>query len=694
MLLQSLLRPASIAVIGATPSSFIGRIALENCRNHGYAGVVTPVNGRHAQVAGFDAVASLADLDHVPDVAVVQVRTARVLNAVADAVAAGVRNFVIPGGGFTDSGEDATLLVEGLRKLQAEAGIQVVGPNCMGLVDLVTRAAPYVGTVPPHIRRGTVGVVVQSGAVAELFVNAGGRVALSTVVSSGTETTTTMADYLGFFADDPETKSVIAFVEGFSEPCEFLAAARRLAVAGKPLAVAFVGRSTTSQAGVTAHSGKLAPIARVTAAALQQAGAVIADDLDELLAFGEIFSCERLPRGNRLHVVTNSGGEGNLLADLAEDAGLVLPELSPSVVDKLTTRWPRFRARNPLDPWGADDYQVIYPAAVGLLAEEDGDMLLVSQDQQRTSGEHERTLGLHLAQYLASVHQDPKLPVLLSPTSQDPDPAIAAVCREHKIPHLRGARPALAVLGKLARRTQQLQDDAKLMAVRVPHLEDPSSLAEDDALDILAGLGVSVPERVKVVTPDEAAGCGLGAPVVVKGLARGVWHKSDLGLVKVGLTTREQVRQAAAEILDVGAASGLRLELLVAEMVRGTLEVYVGYKRDPQFGHTLVLGLGGIWTEFLDVADVHVGLADDRIAGRWIPKTRVGRLLTRARGGALDISGITAAVVAVSRIAHSYPDVVAVDINPMIVSRDRAVAVDAVIQRSAGSHHHRQEETS
>ena len=132
MLLQSLLRPASIAVIGATPSSFIGRIALENCRNHGYAGVVTPVNGRHAQVAGFDAVASLADLDHVPDVAVVQVRTARVLNAVADAVAAGVRNFVIPGGGFTDSGEDATLLVEGLRKLQAEAGIQVVGPNCMG----------------------------------------------------------------------------------------------------------------------------------------------------------------------------------------------------------------------------------------------------------------------------------------------------------------------------------------------------------------------------------------------------------------------------------------------------------------------------------------------------------------------------------------------------------------------------------
>ena len=646
----------------------------------------------HAQVAGIDTVASLAELDHVPDVAVVQVQTARVLNAVADAVAAGVRNFVIPGGGLTDSGEDAALLVEGLRTLQAEAGIQVAGPNCMGLVDLVTGAAPYVGTVPAHIRRGTVGVVAQSGAVAELFVNAGGRVALSTVVSCGTEATTTMADYLGFFADDPETKSVITFVEGFAEPDEFLAAARRLAGAGKPLAVAFAGRSITAQAGVTAHSGKLAPSARVTAAALRQAGAVIADDLDELLAFGEIFSCERLPRGNRLHVVTNSGGEGNLLADLAEDAGLVLPPLSPGVVDTLAVRWPRFRARNPLDPWGADDYQVIYPAAVGLLAEEEGDIVLISQDQQRTSGEHERTLGLHLARYLASAHQDPKLPVLLSPTSQDPPPAIAAVCHEHNIPHLRGARPALAVLGKLARRTQRLQDDAKLKAVRVPRLEDPSALAEDEALDILAGLGVAVPGRVKVATPDEAAACGLGAPFVVKGLAKGVWHKSDLGLVKVGLTTAEQVRQAATEILGAGAASGLDLELLVAEMVRGTLEIYAGYLRDPQFGHTLVLGLGGIWTEFLDVADVHAGLADDQIASQWIPQTRVGRMLTRARGGALDISGIAAALVAVSRIAHSYPDVLAIDINPMIVSRDRAVAVDAIIQRCADHHH--QEETS
>ncbi len=148
--------------------------------------------------------------------------------------------------------------------------------------------------------------------------------------------------------------------------------------------------------------------------------------------------------------------------------------------------------------------------------------MLISQDQQRTSGEHERTLGLHLARYLAAADQDPKLPVLLSPTSQDPAPAIAAVCREHNIPHLRGARPALAALGKLARRTQRLQDDAKLTAVRVPRLEDPSGLAEDEVLDILAGLGVPVPGRVKAATPDQAAACGLDTPFVVKGLAKGV----------------------------------------------------------------------------------------------------------------------------------------------------------------------------
>jgi acetyltransferase len=679
-----MLRPRSIAILGATPRTFIGRIAIENCRARGFDGDVYAVNPNHREIEGAPCFPSLAELPAVPDVVVVQLATSRVLAAVEEAVQLDVSGFVIPGGGYTDSGEEATALRAGLSRLAHRAPIQVVGPNCMGIVDLVSGAAPYVGTVPPSARRGGVAALAQSGAVIEALVSCGGRVPLSTAVSTGAETVTSMHDYLRFFAADDETDSVVAFVEGFDDAGAFLTAARQLAGAGKRLAVCLVGRSAVAQAGVSAHSGKLAPQLDVAAAALRQAGAVVADDLDELLTFGEIFGSGRRVRGSRMHVIANSGGEANLIADLAHDAGLELPEMTPAAAERMATRWPQFQVANPLDPWGAAAHTDIYPEAIAAAATEPGDIVMVSIDQQQWCGEFEKQLGRDLATYLGRAHGD-KMPVFLSPSSQDPDGGLADLCRELAIPLLRGARAACSALGKLSRaqivepagRSSTTQEGSTFDARR--------PLTELDALETLRRFGVDVPTVAAAADPMEAAAVArdFGCTVVIKALAPDVVHKSDFNLVEVGITGARSASAAAQRIDAASRRAGLSVRYLVMEQVSGGLDVYVGYKRDRQFGSTFVIGLGGVWTEFLRDVCIHVGDLDEPAARRLVARSRVGDMMRRARGGALCEDGVVRALVALSDIVACEPQIQAIDVNPLIVSRTRAAAVDAVIETAS-----------
>lgn len=682
MSLSSILRPRSIAVVGASPRTFVGQIAIRNCRQTAFTGALYAVNPKASVVDGMNTIASLSALPEVPDVVLVQVATERVSAVVEEGLRIGVGGFIIPGGGHTDSGADATALSSHLSQLRKRHNFEVIGPNCMGVLDLVTGAAPYIGTVPAEVRRGSVGVVAQSGAIIEAVINSGGRVPLSTAVSSGSEVTTSLGQVLDFFAVDTETTAVLAFVETVTDAEATLSAARRLAAAGKRLAVCIVGRSPTACEGIAAHSGKLASGARVTAAAFQQAGAIIAQDLDELLAIGELFGAERpLPRGRRVHVITNSGGEGNLIADIAHDVGLELPAVSEAGTAALNRQWPRFQVRNPLDPWGTDDYTKIYPAALAHVAQESGDTLLVSIDSQRTSGDHEKQLALDLARYLVdAVAGSSRFPVMVSPTSQDPDPLLMDFCRSHRVPLLRGVRTALSALAGVSAAPSALAVTAAHSAV--PQLADIHG--EDAILSALASLGVTTPRCVRARSAAEAAAAAreIAAPVVLKGSAAGVLHKTELGLVRTNLADPETVHGEAQRMLDWAASASVDLELLVAEMVRGELEVIVGYKRDAVFGPTTLIGLGGVWAEFFDDVVLHVGHLDRAAAAELIGRSRVSDMISRSRTGALCLEGVVTALCAVSALGAGNPDVLSIDINPLIVGVSHATAVDAAVERT------------
>lgn len=360
-----------------------------------------------------------------------------------------------------------------------------------------------------------------------------------------------------------------------------------------------------------------------------------------------------------------------MIADIAYDTQLELPPMSGAGAEALRRHWPRFHVRNPLDPWGTDDYPEIYPTVIQQAADEEGDILLVAVDQQQTSGEHEKQLGCDLARYLADATSGTtKFPVVLSPTSQDPDRRLTEFCRSHQIPLLRGARTALSALAKVAAARHPVGDGTAPAAAGAPTLRGVNT--EDSTLDVLAGLGVATPRVIRV---------GNGNSIVLKGSAAGVLHKTELGLVRAGLADPTTVRREAQRMLDWATGAGIDLELIVAEMIRGDLELIVGYKRDPVFGPTVLVGLGGVWTEFFDDIAVHVGTVDRAAALRLVEQSRAGRMITQSRSGPLYVEGMVTALCAVSTLGATNPDVIGIDINPLIVGTGHATAVDAVVER-------------
>ena len=685
MLLRKLLRPASIAVIGASPRSFMGSVVLANLRAMSFPGDVFAVNPKRDDVMGYPTVPAVQDIDASIDLAIVQIGAAGVGAAIKDAAAAGVRNFVVPGAGFTDSGEVATKLVADLQAMQRSLGIQVVGPNAMGIVDLVTGATPYVGTVPDTVRRGSVAVVSQSGAVVEAFVNSGGRVPMSTAVSTGSEATVDVTDYLEFFATDPETSAVLMFIEGVRQPERLLAALARLEEVDKRVAALLVGKSDVAQSGIVSHSGRLAPNYRVTRAAFSQAGVVVVDDLDELMAVGELFAAGVNSIGNRVAVVVNSGGEGNMLADIAADCGVDLPLLSSVTKDQIVSAWPRFRPSNPLDPWGVADYKDVYPMVIASAVAEDVDVVIVAQDQQVTAGVYEQRLGLDLARYLAEACKgSQRTPVFLSPTSQDPPKDLVDLCQAERIALLRGAGSGLRAIGRLARRRWSLlpYDDTNSQPAQIPEIDcGVGVLDEVEALNVLERFGVATPDRVCCSTHDECveAASTIGYPLVLKGVGGGVAHKTELGLVHVGIADESQLRTTLEEIDIQRRHPRANSCYLVAEQIRGDLELLVGFHRDDTFGATTVVGLGGIWAEALDVTALRVGVIDPELALAMIDERSVGRMLREARGGSLAIDSVVEVICTISRIGHENPTVTSIEVNPLIVSRSGAVAVDGLI---------------
>ncbi len=685
--IDSLLSPASVAVVGASPSSYVGRVLCENLRAIGYPGQVYPVNPKYREILGWTCYGSVGEVPEGPEAVVVAVSLARVPDVLRTAGRRGTRAAVVPGGGFTETGPVALRLHEEIRTVAGEFGMAVAGPNCMGVIAPSRRSALYIGTLAESLLPGRVALVSQSGSVCEAAVNMGPRIGFSAIVSCGTEAVTTVGDYLRYFAADPGTGAVALFLEGFRDPDGFVTGARMLRQAGKPLAVLHAGRSKQTAAAVTAHSGTLAGTDEVVRGLLHQLGAIGVDDLDELFEVAELLGHGRLPRGRRMFVVTDSGGEANLIADHAAKLGLELPPSSASLKARLQTRWPNFSyIGNPIDPWGVDpDSRALYGEILRAAAGEEVDVVAVALDKVTPyAGKNETDLGVAGAEALVEATDGMgKLPVFFTVHSTGTAAEeVREPLRTAGVPLLHGLRPALLAVrrawwwqqwrGRSPGRTR-----AAPPAVKVSISEEGPVLSERASREVLAVYGIPLVPSDSVTSADEAATAAerIGFPVVMKADAPGVAHKAAAGLVAVGVASPQAAREAFDRLRQAAAAGAMWRGALVQATARG-VELLCGMRRDPLFGPVVLVGLGGTLTEALADVSVRVCPVSPEDLEEMLDECSVGRLLAAADA---RVEPVHTVLQALSWLALEQAEIEEVDVNPLFAGPDGVAAADALV---------------
>jgi acyl-CoA synthetase (NDP forming) len=490
------------------------------------------VNPRYEEIDGSPAWPDLAALPEVPDCVVVALNPLRAAEVVRQAAAAGAGAVIVPGGGIVEGGEPAARMQAEVASIAREAGIALLGPNCMGLIDLTVPAATYIDDLPPDLRRGGTAAIAQSGSVTDAFVHAGTRIGWSRIVSCGSEVTLDLCDHLAFCLDDPATDSIVLFVEGFKRPERFLALADRALAEGKPVLAVKVGRSAQASAAAIAHTGNLAGEARATDAALRAAGVVLFDDLDELIEGAALVSrSRRLGRSvgrGRTGVVTVSTGEGSLIADLAPGLGLELPPIPDRARARIAAALPTLtHVANPLDPWGADEGAPAYRTCFEAFVESGAyDVVALVHDFPYRSQPGEVALAVELGAELvtATAAAPAVLPVFVSLTSGDVTPEVEEqMDAAGGVPILRGTREAFGAIARLAgwerrRAARQRRGPARdrwpRLAAATPRYahepprpprvaSTPRAVTERDALELLRAAGLPVVETVAVPFGDE-----------------------------------------------------------------------------------------------------------------------------------------------------------------------------------------------
>jgi len=713
--LRPLFAPRSIAVVGASSRGGIARTVRDNLVVMGSGTRCYFVNPRYDELHGQPCYPSLDALPERPDTVLVALNPLRAAAAVEEAALAGVPSVIVPGGGVVEGGEAAAAMQREVREIALRHGTALLGPNCMGMVDLTTNAATYIGDINPWLPRGGVAGIAQSGSVTDAFIHSGSRIGFSRIIGCGSEVVLDTCDFLAYCLDDPETTAIILFLEGFKRPERFLALADHALAIGKPIMVVKVGRSPQAQAAAIAHSGSLAGEERATDAALAATGVIRCADLDELLETAELVAgCRRMGRRvgrGRTGVVTVSTGEASLIADLAPRTGVDLPPVPDAARDRLLATLPTLGyIGNPLDPWGAAEPQAAYAAAFDAFAESGAyDVLAIVHDFPYRSLPGEIETAQEVTDELLRVTADRPdlLPVYISLTSGEP-PAETKVHLDAAggVPILRGTVEAFTAIAAVAR--WEARHEARshagaprrmgwttLAADRTAWGPDvrwalpstaPTALPERESLALMAGAGIRVTHLRAVADTGAAVAAAreLGGEIALKLDAIGLAHKSDSGAVRLLLSGDRQVAAAADELLALGrrlSADGVTIRgLLVEPMAPPGLELIVGLARDPGFGPLVMVGLGGVLAEVLDDVVLRLAPVTAEEAGAMLGELRGARLLDGVRGRPpADRAALAEIIVAVARLGAERPDIVAIDLNPVISGPEGTLAVDALV---------------
>jgi acetyltransferase len=705
--LAPLMKPASIAVVGASQRMTRATRVVANLQRFGYGGRIFPINPRYADVLGLPCYPDLASTPERADTVVVAIPAEQVPAVLRAAVATGVRGAVVLSSGFAEAGPEGQRRQAELERLAADHGLLICGPNCYGVFNIGLGAATFSADMAEPLRPGAVGLVSQSGgfshAIGEYMMRER-CVGLSYIVSCGNQAGLTVEDYVAYLVEDDATAVIGAFVEGFKKPEGFRRAAARARELRKPIVVLKVGRSENARHAMLAHTGSLAGTPEIVEAVLRQCGVVQVSSLNEMIDTLTLLSAARrhAPGAWRLGVLSGLGGECGRAADAADRAGVELPPLSAASITTMKGFMPDFaNPRNPLDGTGAmyEDARLFPQLFDVMLREEAVDVVAVNLrvNVPRPGG------GAPSRQFSrAMIEALPKNPQRLviafsSFAGGDIDLEVVRPLADAGVPFLEGTETAMQAL-RHAREHRRFLDRTG-PAPASPAARQPAAaragrrtggvLDNADAMQLLRDFGVPLAETVAAKDAQAAvtAADRLGYPVALKIDSPEIAHKTDVGGVRIGCGDAATVRAAFGEMLAEvrRRAPAARLDgALVQRMVTGGREMILGVKTDPLFGPAVVCGFGGIFVEQLRDVSIRVppiGAAD---AAAMIAELRGAAILAGARGRAsADTRALAQVIVGLGALADAYRGSLrALDINPLLVLDDGhgAVAVDWLIE--------------
>jgi acyl-CoA synthetase (NDP forming) len=684
------LRPKSVAIVGisARPGS-AGQVILQSLKLNKFPGDIHLVGRSAEPIDGRPVLKSAADLPEGVDLAVFTLPAAAVAEAVAGCVKSKVRTAMVFAAGFAEVGEQA--MQDEIAKTAREGGLAIIGPNCLGVTNNVDGMMLHMLFAQEALRFGKgskpgLAFVGQSGGMLGHFQRAADArgTPLSYVISTGNEIGLESTDFINFLADDPATSVLVAYTEQVRGPQEFLAAIRRCRAAGKPVVLMFPGRSAKSRQAAQSHTGALVGDYATMRTQVEDAGAIVVTTMDEMMDLADILVRFPKPPVKGPGVLTASGAFVGLSNDMAEDLGFEFPQVEPETLKRFEEILPPYgNYGNPLDVTAGFTPESL-PAAVKALIDDPNIGMLYISFPIRT--------GVVVQNFNKGMaHSDkPKVLVALGDTSPLGPDVMEAVKQGPAVFSRSSDRMLRAIA--LYTRYGRLLARKRAAASAAPFLNLPKlgKGAQPEWLGkkMLTAAGINVPAGELARTPDEAVIVAkrVGYPVALKAQAAALPHKTEAGGVMLNLADEASVRAAWDTMMASvkRAAPGVALDgALVEKMSTKGVELMVGAKRDPGWGTVLLLGLGGIWVEVLGDVQLLPGDADEAQIVEAIGKLRSAKLLTGFRGAPpADIEAVARVVLSIGRLMRSNPEIVEIDINPLVVhakGQGGATALDALI---------------
>ncbi|MCU1623765.1 MAG: CoA-binding domain protein [Frankiales bacterium] len=688
--LAPLLAPQSVALVGSTREGSVASQVFASLTSGGYTGRLERLN----------RTASLTALNEAPDLVVVAVPAAKVLEVARDAAARGAKGLAVLSAGFAETGSAGRSQQAELLRICRESGMRLVGPNCLGIVNTdpsVRLNATFCDAQP---RAGSTALVSQSGAVGIAALRHAERrgAGLSLFVSTGNKADVSGNDLLAYLQHDPRTSVIALYLESFGNARKFARLARTVGRT-KPIVVVKAGRSPAGARAGMSHTAAAATPDVAIDALLLEAGVLRADDLDELFDIVTVLSHGRLPRGRRVAVIGNSGGPGVLAADACERAGLLVADLAPPTSAALAHLVPDGASvSNPVDLL-ATVASPVFGEALRLVMKDPGVDAVVAIYTPLVRGAED-----DYAQELVQAQDElPDVPVIAAfpgvawaPTGLDrngragvpffefPERAVRALGRTASYALQRTALP----VPEQTRSTFKASQRARVI---LQHHDDTSPwLAATEATELLAAYGIACAALVPVIGAEQAAAVAdqIGFPVALKASGPTIVHKADIGGVRLDLRTGEQVHRAYLEL-----QSGIGAQMTGAAVQRmqsrtGALELIAGITVDPSVGPLLMVGAGGTLTDLLADRVVRVPPTSRGAAVEQLSALRCSRLFGGYRGlPALDLDAATDVLLALSALARDLPEVQELDINPLLVSGQGAIGVDVRIRIGQPAYH-------